>query len=72
MSDEELQGLSSDLDGGRAALLVMCDASEVQPTSEYLTSQQERSRLTRSTLPSSRTRQKLPGDASGTQIAGGA
>lgn len=38
MSDEELQTLSSDLDGGRAALLVMCDASEVQPTSEYLTS----------------------------------
>ena len=37
MSDEELQQLSSDLDGGRAALLVMCDASEVQPTSEYLT-----------------------------------
>ncbi len=36
MSDEELQKLSSDLEGGRAALLVMCDASEVQPTSEYL------------------------------------
>jgi uncharacterized membrane protein len=37
MSDEELQALSTDLDGGRAALLVMCDANEVQPTSEYLT-----------------------------------
>jgi uncharacterized membrane protein len=37
MSDEELQQLSTDLDGGRAALLVMCDANEVQATSEYLT-----------------------------------
>ena len=37
MSDEELQSLSTDLDGGRAALLVMCDANEVQATSEYLT-----------------------------------
>jgi len=37
MSDEELQRLSTDLDGGRAALLVMCDANEVQATSEYLT-----------------------------------
>lgn len=37
MSEEELNKLSSDLDNGRAALLVMCDAGEVQPTSEYLT-----------------------------------
>ncbi|HEY1293490.1 MAG TPA: hypothetical protein VGJ60_10440 [Chloroflexota bacterium] len=37
MSDEDLQKLSADLDGGRAALLVMCDANEVQATSEYLT-----------------------------------
>jgi uncharacterized membrane protein len=37
MSDEELQQLSSELDGGRAALLVMCDAGEVQATTEYLT-----------------------------------
>jgi uncharacterized membrane protein len=37
MSDEDLQKLSADLDGGRAALLVMCDGSEVQPTTEYLT-----------------------------------
>jgi uncharacterized membrane protein len=36
MSDEELQKFSSDLDGGRAALLVMCDAGEVAPTSDYL------------------------------------
>jgi uncharacterized membrane protein len=36
MSDEELQQLSSELDGGRAALLVMCDAGEVQATSDYL------------------------------------
>jgi hypothetical protein len=38
MSEEELQQLGSDLDGGHAALLVMCDAGEVQATSEYLTS----------------------------------
>ena len=37
MSDEELQQLSSELDNGRAALLVMCDAGEVARTSEYLT-----------------------------------
>jgi uncharacterized membrane protein len=37
MSDEELKELSADLDGGRAALLVMCDESEVAATSEYLT-----------------------------------
>src|SRR6478672_1616642 len=36
MSDEEFQQLSSELDGGRAALLVMCDEDEVQPTTEYL------------------------------------
>jgi uncharacterized membrane protein len=36
MSDEELQKLSSELDGGRAALLVMCDEAEVQATSDYL------------------------------------
>jgi uncharacterized membrane protein len=38
MSDEELQELSSELDGGRAALLVMCDEGEVTATTEYLTS----------------------------------
>ena len=37
MSDEELQQLSSELDGGRAALLVMCDEPEVQATTDYLT-----------------------------------
>jgi uncharacterized membrane protein len=37
MSDQELQQFSSELDGGRAALLVMCDGNEVQATSEYLT-----------------------------------
>ena len=36
MSDEDIQKLNKDLDGGRAALLVMCDANEVQATSEYL------------------------------------
>ena len=36
MSDQELQKLNEDLDGGRAALLVMCDANEVQATSDYL------------------------------------
>jgi uncharacterized membrane protein len=36
-SDEELQQLSSDLDGGHAALLVMCNDDEVAATSEYLT-----------------------------------
>ncbi len=36
MSDEELEKLNADLDGGRAALLVMCDAHEVQATSDYL------------------------------------
>jgi uncharacterized membrane protein len=36
MSDEEFQQLSAELDGGRAALLVMCDEGEVQPTTEYL------------------------------------
>src|SRR5215469_14685404 len=37
MSDEQLQKLNEDLDGGRAALLVICDANEVQATSDYLT-----------------------------------
>ena len=36
-SDDELQQLSSDLDGGHAALLVMCNDDEVAATSEYLT-----------------------------------
>src|SRR5215471_102706 len=36
MSEEDIQKLTKDLDGGRAALLVMCDANEVQATSEYL------------------------------------
>jgi len=36
MSEEDLQKLSADLDNGRAALLVMCNAGEVQATSEYL------------------------------------
>jgi uncharacterized membrane protein len=37
MSEQELEELRSELEGGRAALLVMCDESDVQPTSEYLT-----------------------------------
>ena len=37
MSDEELQELGSELAGGRAALLVMCDASDVDATTAYLT-----------------------------------
>ena len=37
MSDEDRQKLSTDLDNGRAALLVMCNAGEVEATSEYLT-----------------------------------
>jgi uncharacterized membrane protein len=37
MSEEDLKKLSADLDNGRAALLVMCNAGEVQATSEYLT-----------------------------------
>jgi uncharacterized membrane protein len=36
VSDEELQQLSTELDGGRAALLVMCNEPEVQATTEYL------------------------------------
>jgi uncharacterized membrane protein len=36
MSDAELEELRSELEGGRAALLVMCDEGEVQPTTEYL------------------------------------
>jgi hypothetical protein len=36
MSDEDMQKLSSDLDNGHAALLVMCNAGEEQATSEYL------------------------------------
>jgi uncharacterized membrane protein len=36
VSDEELQLLAKDLDGGRAALLVMCDEGEVSATTEYL------------------------------------
>ena len=38
MSDEELQKLNEDLDSGRAAVLVMCDANEVRATSDYLAS----------------------------------
>jgi hypothetical protein len=37
MSEEELQAFSSDLDNGRAAVLVMCDAEELQETSHFLT-----------------------------------
>jgi len=36
MSDEELQDLGAELEGGRAALLVMCDESDVEATTEYL------------------------------------
>jgi uncharacterized membrane protein len=36
VSDEELQQLSSELDGGHAALLIFSDASGAQATSEYL------------------------------------
>ena len=36
MSNDELQQLLKDLDGGRAALLVMCDEAEVQATTDYL------------------------------------
>jgi hypothetical protein len=36
LSDEDVQHLYKDLEGGRAALLVMCDADEIAPTTEYL------------------------------------
>ena len=36
MSDAELEELRSELEGGRAALLVMCDDGEVEATTEYL------------------------------------
>jgi uncharacterized membrane protein len=36
ISDEELQALSGELDGGRAALLVMCNEPEVKATTDYL------------------------------------
>jgi len=36
VSNDELQQLLKDLDGGRAALLVMCDEAEVQATTDYL------------------------------------
>lgn len=38
LTDEELTGLGHELEGGRAALLVMCDEGEVKATSDYLTS----------------------------------
>jgi uncharacterized membrane protein len=36
LTDEELTGLGKELDGGRAALLVMCDEGEVKATTDYL------------------------------------
>jgi uncharacterized membrane protein len=36
LTDEELQQLSSELDGGHAALLVMCNEAEVAATTDYL------------------------------------
>ncbi len=36
VTDEELQQLVTELDGGRAALLVMSDAAEVKATTDYL------------------------------------
>ena len=36
LSDEELQQLRGELDGGRAAILVMCNENEVQATTDYL------------------------------------
>jgi uncharacterized membrane protein len=36
VSDEELQQLAEELEGGRAALLVMCDEAEVKATTDYL------------------------------------
>jgi hypothetical protein len=36
VSDAELQQLAKELEGGRAALLVMCDEAEVKATSDYL------------------------------------
>ena len=36
VSDQELQQLAEELEGGRAALLVMCDEAEVKATTEYL------------------------------------
>jgi len=36
LTDDELHHLGKDLEGGRAALLVMCDADEIGPTTEYL------------------------------------
>jgi uncharacterized membrane protein len=36
VSDEDLQQLAAELEGGRAALLVMCDEAEVAATTEYL------------------------------------
>jgi len=37
LSDDDLQQLSAQLDGGHAALLVMCDAPEVEATTAELT-----------------------------------
>jgi uncharacterized membrane protein len=37
LSEEELQQLSAELDGGHAALLVMCNEGEVQATTDQLT-----------------------------------
>ena len=36
MSDDDLQTLWDELDGGRAALLVVCNANETEATMEYL------------------------------------
>ena len=36
MSDDDLQALWDELDGGRAALLVVCNANETEATMEYL------------------------------------
>jgi uncharacterized membrane protein len=36
VTDEELENLTKDLEGGRAALLVMCDEGEVAATTAYL------------------------------------
>jgi len=36
MSEADLEEFRSELDGGRAALLVMCDEGEVQATTDYL------------------------------------
>jgi uncharacterized membrane protein len=37
LTEDELQRLRKDLEGGHAALLVMCDEGEVAATTEYLT-----------------------------------